>query len=400
MKILLVTDQFFAANNGTTISSRRFAQVLRQHGHEVRVAATDPEGLSKTDPLGENAYLFEEYHIPVFDKLVRSQGMHFAKTNDALLKEAVAWADEVHFLMPFALSHHGVKLARELGTPYTGAYHVQPENITSSIHLGWATPVNTLIYRWFRVYFFRWCSHIHCPSRFIAGQLEKNGYKAQLHVISNGIDPDFCPEVRPKTSLDPIGEKGCFTILMVGRFSVEKRQDVLLRAVAASRHRENIRLILAGKGPREKALQKLAKKLNVPVTMAFFPKDELLSTIAGSDLYVHAADVEIEAMSCMEAFACGLVPVIADSRKSATPQFALDERSLFEAGNPKALAEKIDFWIEHPKERVEMERRYGELGKRYALDECVRQAEAMFLQAVEEQAQEREEEEQAWTSEQ
>ena len=32
-----------------------------------------------------------------------------------------------------------------------------------------------------------------------------------------------------------------------------------------------------------------------------------------SDLYVHAADVEIEAMSCMEAFAGGLVPVIANS---------------------------------------------------------------------------------------
>ena len=40
MKILMVIDQFYAANNGMTISARRFAEVLRQHGHEVRIAST------------------------------------------------------------------------------------------------------------------------------------------------------------------------------------------------------------------------------------------------------------------------------------------------------------------------------------------------------------------------
>ena len=105
-----------------------------------------------------------------------------------------------------------------------------------------------------------------------------------------------------------------------------------------------------------------------------------------SDLYVHAADVEIEAMSCMEAFAGGLVPVIADSRKSATPQFALDQRSLFQAGDSNDLAAKIDYWIEHEAERKAMEYKYSALGKKYALENCVRQAEEMFRQELEEHA--------------
>lgn len=54
----------------------------------------------------------------------------------------------------------------------------------------------------------------------------------------------------------------------------------------------------------------------------------------------------------MEALACGLVPVIANSPLSATPQFALDDRSLFQAGNAGDLADKIDYWIEHPEERA------------------------------------------------
>ncbi len=84
-----------------------------------------------------------------------------------------------------------------------------------------------------------------------------------------------------------------------------------------------------------------------------------------ADLYVHTSDAEIEAMSCMEAFACGLVPVIADSPRSATPQFALDERSLFPAGDSVALASRIDWWIDHPAQRQEMEVRYAEHARQY-----------------------------------
>lgn len=87
-------------------------------------------------------------------------------------------------------------------------------------------------------------------------------------------------------------------------------------------------------------------------------------------------------MSCMEAFSSGLVPVIADSPKSATPQFALDGRSLFTAGDPDSLAERIDWWIEHPEERAEMERTYSELGKKYALEACVDQFEAMLAEEL------------------
>jgi len=71
--------------------------------------------------------------------------------------------------------------------------------------------------------------------------------------------------------------------------------------------------------------------------------------------------------------------------KSATPQFALDGRSLFPAGDAAALAEKIDWWFEHPQEREEMGMRYGEHAKRYALDRSIEQTEEMFRTAIAEQ---------------
>lgn len=318
----------FSANNGMTISARRFCETLRAHGHTVRVVSTGQPG--------DTEYLMKKQYIPVFDRLISAQGMTFAKTDPSLLRKALAWADVVHFLTPFALTHNGIQLCREMGVPYTAAFHVQPENITSSVHLGKIQAVNRLIYHWFRWYIYRWCAYVHCPSRFIAGELERHGYPCRLCVISNGIDPDFTYRKLPH----PPGMEGRFLLLSVGRLSIEKRQDVILRAVALSRYKAQIVVRLAGQGPRRRSLEALAKKCGVAVEFGFYGKSELLDLIASSDLYVHAADAEIEAMSCMEAFAGGLVPVIADSKKSATPQFALDDRSLFTAGDPAALAKK------------------------------------------------------------
>ena len=247
MKILLVADQFYAANNGMTISARRFAQVIRQHGHEVRVLCFGkPEFLAS----GERAYLLKKQYIPIFDDLISSQGMTFAKVDKAVIREAVEWAEIIHYLTPFALTHAAIRVARQMGKPYTAAFHVQPENITSSIHLGKVGWINTAIYHWFHFYVYRYCTHIHCPSNFIAGELRRTGYEAQLHVVSNGIDPDFQYRKLPKTD----EFSGKFLILMTGRLSIEKRQDVLVEAVAQSKHKDEIHLVLAGKGPRKEKI--------------------------------------------------------------------------------------------------------------------------------------------------
>ena len=272
-----------------------------------------------------------------------------------------------------------------MGKPYTAAFHVQPENISSSIHLGGSAFVNRCIYDWFNFYIYRDCRHVHCPSRFIAGQLTAHGYQSQLHVISNGIDPDF--HYRKLTK--PPRLTGKFVILTVGRLSIEKRQNILLDAVLQSRHEPEIQLVLAGQGPRRAALEEQGRRLTNAPVIGFYSKPELLDWIAQADLYVHAASAEIEAMSCMEAFAGGLVPIIADSPKSATPQFALDERSLFPVDNAAVLAQKIDYWIEHPEERQRMEHAYSASAEHYQLDACVRQAEDMFRLAISEQEENR-----------
>ena len=116
--------------------------------------------------------------------------------------------------------------------------------------------------------------------------------------------------------------------------------------------------------------------------MSLFSKEDLCRVINYCDVYVHPSDVEIEAISCIEAFTCGLVPVISDSKKTATKQFALTERNLFRHGNPKDLASKIDWLIDHPEEKAKLSEQYLEYAKQYSIESCMDKMEQMFFDAI------------------
>ena len=174
--------------------------------------------------------------------------------------------------------------------------------------------------------------------------------------------------------------------MMVGRLSVEKRQDVIINAVKHSKYAEKIQLVFAGKGPKYDDYVALGQSLKNPPIFAYYNRKELINTLAQCDLYVHSSDMESEAISCIEAFATGLVPVIANSELSATPQFALDGRSLFMPGSPKDLARAIDYWLDHPDERARMERHYAAAAKKYNIEHSIDQFEDMLYEAVTEYA--------------
>lgn len=374
MKILIVIDQFDNSNNGTTISARRFAKGLQDAGNEVYVVSTGEK---------EDEYKFNLKELPLppgISHLIKSQGMSFAIPNTEILEKAISSVDIVHFYMPFFISKVGLKICEKLHIPHTTAFHVQPENITYSIGLGTNTRINDLIYTHYRDSFFNRFSHIHCPSEFIANELKAHGYTATLHVISNGVDDDF--KYYKKEKLPEFKDK--FVITMIGRYSNEKRQDVLIDAVLKSKYTDKIQLVLAGKGPKETKYKKLGNALKNKPVMKFYSKDELILLLKSTDLYVHSADAEIEAISCIEAFACGNVPIIANSKNSATKQFALVKESLFEAGNSSDLANKIDFWIENESYRKEMELKYSQSAEKYRLKNSIIKMEEMFKDAIRE----------------
>lgn len=370
MKIAFVLDQFDNRDNGTTIAAARFIDRLRERGHEVRVVATGKPAPYK--------YVVPAANYGVLDKVFISHGMVFGRPDKEVLREALEGVDIVHLHLPFRLGMAARQIAKEKGIPHMAAFHCQPENISYNIHMKYLRLLPVLLYRRFLHRFYRFISDIHCPSPFIAQQLIKHGYKAKLHVISNGVEETF----RPTDAQKPEEWKDRFVVMMVGRLSSEKRQDLIIKAALRSKHRDNIQIVLLGKGPLKRRYERLGKKLKNKPVIKYVPQEELVRIYNQADLYVHAAEAEIEGLVCTEAISCGLVPVIAKAKMSAASQFAIDGRSVFKSKDIGELAQRIDYWIEHPEERTRMKREYREKAQEYSLDSSVDKLEQVYAGVI------------------
>jgi 1,2-diacylglycerol 3-alpha-glucosyltransferase len=68
-----------------------------------------------------------------------------------------------------------------------------------ALGLGWFPPAAHFVYLLLRLAFYGRFADIHCPSTFIAAQLRRHGYRARLHVISNGVGSSLSAGTGPGT---------------------------------------------------------------------------------------------------------------------------------------------------------------------------------------------------------
>ncbi|MBR0290531.1 MAG: glycosyltransferase [Bacteroidales bacterium] len=383
MKILFVVNNYFATGNGLSASARRTVQALKDAGQDVRVlSGPNPDAAG---PRPE--YLLQKYNFPIFQPLISAHGYQFAAGDMAKIEEAISWADVVHLEEPFVLDIRAIKVAKKLGKPITGTYHLHPENIFYSIGLGWWKGINRALLAIWRDWVFDHCSYLQCPTQNVQERLVRHNFKSTLETFSNGLVPDRClrPENPPADYFDA-GRP--LKVLYIGRLSVEKDQPTLIRAMRYSKMADRIQLHFAGQGPRAKAYKHRAHKLYQEGVLKYDPlftfntRDELRTLAAEADLCIHCATVEVEGLSIMEAIQQGAVPVIAAGWHTGTSQFALDSRSVFPEKDAKALAEKIDWWLSHPEERWEAGKAYAASMEHYDIANSAQKLITMFNNAI------------------
>lgn len=383
MKILFVVNNYFATGNGLSASARRTVQTLREAGMDVRVLSGPNQAAAEPQP----EFLLPKYTFPIFQPIISAHGYQFAAGDMKTIEEAIRWADVVHLEEPFVLDIRAVKVAKKLGKPITGTYHLHPENIFYSIGLGWWKGINRALLRAWRDLVFNHCSYLQCPTQNVHDRLVRYHFTPELRTFSNGLIQEECirPSEPPAGYFDPARP---LKVLYIGRLSVEKDQPTLLRAMRHSRFADRIQLQFAGQGPRAKAYQRRARKLYEDGVLKYEPvftfntRDELRELAAGADLCVHCATVEVEGLSIMEAIQQGAVPVIAEGWHTGASQFALDSRSIFPEKDDKALAERIDWWLSHPSERWEAGKQYAASMKEYDIALSAQKLISMFKEAL------------------
>lgn len=346
MKVLIVSNNYYLRGNGVCTAVQALRSRLMEKGIDVRILACENSEAGGAQP----DYPLKHFKFPIFEPIIRANGYRYPQVDKTVIRKAVEWADVIHLMEGFPLQSTAARIASRLKKPCVGTYHIFTDNITANLEIGYDTFVNRLINKWWSNSVYNRCLSVQCPTQKVKEHLERNGYTSHLRVVTNGIElsepvkSDFDTHTRP------------YRILCTGRLSNEKSQITLLEAMKHSRYASEIEIRFAGNGPKAKKIKKAA--------------------------YIHCAIVEVEGLSCLEAIQQGTVPIIAESKLSATSQFALDQRSLFKARDHKELAQKIDWWIEHPEERAAMGRQYSESVKKYDAADSTAKIIEMYEEAI------------------
>lgn len=131
-----------------------------------------------------------------------------------------------------------------MGIPTVAAFHVQPENITSSIFLGKNRRVNDFLYWWFYKVFTTGSTISTVPAL-----LSPAAGEPWLRREAVGHLQRCCGRVSSRAVPRAPELEGRFTILMIGRLSGEKRQDLIIEAAKRSKYARQAPAGICGQGP-------------------------------------------------------------------------------------------------------------------------------------------------------
>jgi glycosyltransferase involved in cell wall biosynthesis len=218
-------------------------------------------------------------------------------------------------------------------------------------------------------------------SRFVAERVEET-LGVESEVVHNGVDTAaFSPGPPDGELAEALRLAGKRAVLFLGRFTLQKGADTLLRALALLP--EDVVAVMVGGGPLEGRLRSLARRLGVAERTRFVgvvARRELPRLYRASRALAVPSNMEPLGIVAIEAMACGL-PVVA-SAVGGLPEL-VDEGvgRLVPPHDPAALARALGEVLDDEA----LARRLGARGRRKALgmgwDAVAARVEDIYLEA-------------------
>jgi glycosyltransferase involved in cell wall biosynthesis len=238
-------------------------------------------------------------------------------------------------------------------------------NHTTIAGFGPHIPVSVARAATYVMWYYNRCDQVTAPSRSVFEELGLDRLRRPHRVISNPIDiglftpADTTERQRLCTRFgltDP-------TITYAGRLGPEKNIEVVLHAVAAlSDQGIAADLAIAGHGAHEPMLRAIAADLQIADRVKFvgtLAPDELARLLQISDIFTMMSTSETQSMALLQAMACGVAVVAANSR--ALPEFVSpDNGVLVEPRDSARLAAAFADLLGSPDRRCRM----GAAGRR------------------------------------
>jgi alpha-1,6-mannosyltransferase len=185
-----------------------------------------------------------------------------------------------------------------------------------------------------------------CANSQLAARLGEGGLP-NCETVPMGVEGGlFSPALRSATlradALAALGLDEQATLLLgVGRFSAEKRWNMVLRAAAEIGRKRPVGMLLVGDGSKRFGLELLAGRTpHVAVLPRITDRDELARLIASADALVHGCEAETFCLVAAEARASG-IPMIVPDRGASLDQLVSGGGTAFRSGSQISLERAI-----------------------------------------------------------
>lgn len=389
MKIGMFTDTFLPQRNGVVTSICNIGKGLNKTEDSMVVftpgSGFRDSGFGKAG--GYHTYRFRGIRFapyPEFKVCIPTIGSWIGIEKLGL--------DIIHTKTPFPIGLVAKRLSKKFHMPIIGTLDTPIQDYVHYVPIwGRAPATSGFLFRVARRYarwFYNRCHIVTVPSETTKRELIRMGCRKRIDVVSNGIDMDrYHPGNRKgwiRNKLCPGGEG---LILHVGRITREKGVLELARAARILQGRGvKFRLVIVGRGPYLKALERLVKREGISsiVLSGFVSDQDLPKYYASADFFVTASCVETQGIVLLEAMASGS-PVIG-ANAGAIPELVKSGGNgfLFTPGNALELAGRMEELLKDENLRKRMGRKSLELAREHSLENLSRKIGKIYKEAISE----------------
>lgn len=353
MRIALFTDSYDQIN-GVSNTLRKVVSFARKQKHELDVFTYDT--------------LRTSVEVDGSTRILRFRpacAVHYYSDMywDAMtLRPAIAKVfrdrkyDLIHVASPGSMGLNGIHLAHRQQVPLIGSYHTAIPEYTrprvarfaakmglGKLRLGERAERAMWLYM---AWFYGRCKLVLAPSLAVKQQLAGH-FRPPVEVFSRGIDTE---QFSPRFGEEPPQ----LTVLYVGRLSVEKNLDMLVRL---AKRRPSLRFVLVGDGPYKSFLR---QQLPTAVFPGFLTGERLSREYASADIFLFPSHTDTFGNVVLEAMSSGLPVVVSDRMGPA--EIVRHGETGFIASNEEQFVEHLDWLASNQKGRQAM----GQRARKYA----------------------------------
>lgn len=258
--------------------------------------------------------------------------------------------DIIHTQSPYGLGHEARRAAKKFRVPLIGTNHTAIEDFF---------PAAALMRR-FDAWYYNHCEFVTAPYQGLLDHMREAGFKHPGQVVANPAvlgeftSPSAEERAEHRSALG-LGEGP--VLLYAGRLGVEKRVDVIIRALPALLAEfPGLMFVATGRGAAQPALFKLAQTLGVGKHVrftGFLSRQALPHVYKAADAFVMMSTSDSQSIALMQGYASGLPALCARAR--GLPDYTPEACGvLIEPGDHAALAAQAAKLLRDPERRARM----------------------------------------------